>query len=340
MAPESPRRGLRKLKGKATSMPKVLIIQPFHEEGMKLFAARPDVTCEVVDGALEALAEQIVDADGVTIRTSPLPGAVIERAERLKVVSRHGVGYDNIDLAALSRRAIPLAIAADANATAVAEHTLYFMLALAKQGLRYDRATRAGQWAVRNSLHAVDLLGRRVLVMGFGRIGREVAKRCAAFGMAVMVYDPYVQANVIEAAGDYGSVPDFPAALPETDVWTVHMPLGADSRGLIGAAELAALPAHAFVINAARGGIVDEAALYDALTSGTIAGAALDVFDQEPPQGGDHPLFALDNVILTPHSAGLSKEAAIRMAISTAKNVLAGIDGKLDPSMVVNREVL
>ena len=297
------------------------------------------MSCEIVDGALEELAEKIADADGVTIRTSLLPAAVIERAARLKVVSRHGVGYDNIDVDALTRRGIPLAIAADANATAVAEHTLYFMLALAKQGPRYDRATREGQWAVRNSLDAVDLLGRRVLIMGFGRIGREVAKRCAAFGMAVMVYDPYVQANVIEAAGDYRSVPDFEAVLGETDVLTVHMPLGADSRGLIGAAELAALPAHAFVINAARGGIVDETALHDALTSGKIAGAGLDVFDEEPPPE-NHPLFALDNVILTPHSAGLSKEAAIRMAISTARNVLAGIDGKLDPSMVVNREVL
>jgi D-3-phosphoglycerate dehydrogenase len=321
------------------SMAKVLVVQPFHEDGMKLLAARGDVTVEIVDGALEELAEKIADADGVTIRTSLLPAAVIERAERLKVVSRHGVGYDNIDVDALTRRGVPLAIAADANATAVAEHTLFFMLALAKQGLRYDRATREGRWAVRNSLDAVDLLGRHVLVMGFGRIGREVAKRCAAFGMQIMVHDPYVQANVIEAAGDYRSVPDFQAVLSETDVLSVHMPLGAESRGLIGAAELAALPAHAFVINAARGGIVDETALHDALTSGKIAGAGLDVFEEEPPPE-DHPLFALENVILSPHSAGLSKEAAIRMAISTAKNVLAGIDGKLDPSMVVNREVL
>ncbi|HSC28140.1 MAG TPA: hydroxyacid dehydrogenase [Vicinamibacterales bacterium] len=320
-------------------MAKVLVVQPFHEDGMKLLEARGEVTVEIVDGGLEELAAKIVDADGVTMRTSALPAAVIERAERLKIVSRHGVGYDNIDVAALSRRGIPLAIAADANATAVAEHTLFFMLALAKQGLRHDRATREGQWAVRNGLHAVDLLGRRVLVMGFGRIGREVARRCAAFGMQVSVYDPYVQANVIEGAGDYRSVPDFQAVLPETDVLTVHLPLGAESRGLIGSAELAALPAHAFVINAARGGIVDETALHDALTSGTIAGAALDVFEAEPPPE-NHPLFALENVILSPHSAGLSKEAAIRMAISTARNVLAGIDGSLDPSMVVNREVL
>ena len=157
--------------------------------------------------------------------------------------------------------------------------------------------------------------------------------------MQVMIHDPYVQANVIEAAGDYTSIPDWQAALPKTDVLTVHLPLGPESRGLIGFSELAALPQHAFVINAARGGIVDEPALYEALSSEKIAGAALDVFDQEPPPE-DHPLFTLPNVILTPHNAGLSKEAAIRMAISTARNALAGIDGKLDPSMVVNREVL
>jgi len=321
-------------------MPKVLIIGRFHDDGMRLFEDRPDVATEIVDGADEAeVSEKIRDADGVTIRTSLLPAHVVERALRLKVVSRHGVGYDNIDLDALTRRRIPLAIAADANATAVAEHTLYFMLALAKQGRHYDRAVRENRWAERNDLGPVDLLGRRVLILGFGRIGREVARRCAAFGMTVTIHDPYVQANVIEAAGDYTSVPDFHAALPETDILTVHLPLGPESRGLIGFSELAALPPHAFVINAARGGIIDEPALYDALTTGKIAAAALDVFDQEPPPP-DHPLLTLPNLLLSPHNAGLSKQAAIRMAISTARNALAGLDGKLDASMVVNREVL
>ncbi len=321
-------------------MPKVLMIGRIHDDGMKLFEARPDVALEVIDGADEAeTIEKIKDADAVTIRTSPLPAHVLDQGNCLKVVSRHGVGYDNVDIAALTRRRIPLAIAADANATAVAEHTLFFMLALAKGALGHDRATRENRWSVRNDLGPVDLLGRRVLILGFGRIGREVASRCAAFGMEVTVHDPYVQANVIEAAGPYRSIPDLQAALPETDILTVHLPLGPESRGLIGAAELATLPPHAFVINAARGGIVDEPALYDALTSGTIAAAALDVFDQEPPPA-DHPLFTLDNVILSPHNAGLSKQAAIRMAISTARNALAALDGKLDPSMVVNREVL
>ena len=320
-------------------MPKILIIQPFHEDGMALLDARDDVTYEIVDGKSEALLiEKIKDADAATIRTALVPAAVIDAAERLEVLSRHGVGYDNIDVAALTRRGIPLAIAADANATAVAEHTLFFMLALAKQALRHDRATRDGQWEIRNRFETVDLMGRSVLVLGYGRIGREVAKRCAAFGMQVGVYDPYVQANLIEADG-YRSIPDYQAVLADTDVLTAHMPLAGESRHMIGAAELAALPDHALVINCARGGIVDEDALYDALTSGKIAGAGIDVFDQEPPPE-NHPLFALDNVLLSPHTAGMSREAALRMAVSTARNALAALDGKLDPSMVVNREVL
>jgi D-3-phosphoglycerate dehydrogenase / 2-oxoglutarate reductase len=320
-------------------MPKVLIIQPFHADGMALLEARDDVDFEIFDGRSEAeLAERIRDADAATIRTAPLPAAVIEQAERLKVVSRHGVGYDNIDVPALTRRGIPLAIAADANATAVAEHTLFMMLALAKQALHHDRAVREGNWEIRNRFETVDLMSRRILVLGYGRIGREVARRCAAFDMQVAVHDPYVQANLIEADG-YRSVPDFAAVLPETDLLTVHMPLAAESRHLIGAAELAALPAHALVINCARGGIIDEDALHAALTSGKIAGAGIDVFEQEPPPE-NHPLFGLDNVILSPHTAGMSSEAAIRMAISTARNALAGIDGKHDLSMIVNREVL
>jgi D-3-phosphoglycerate dehydrogenase len=320
-------------------MAKVLIIQPFHEDGMALLEARDDVDFEIVDGRSEAeLALKIEDADAATIRTAPLPASVIGKAKRLKVVSRHGVGYDNIDVAALTERGIPLAIAADANATAVAEHTLFMMLALAKQALRHDRAVRTGNWEIRNRFETVDLMGRRVLLLGYGRIGREVARRCAAFDMQVSVHDPYVQANLIEADG-YRSVPDFAAVLADTDVLSVHMPLAAESRHLIGSAELAALPSHALVINCARGGIFDEDALHEALTSGKIAGAGIDVFEQEPPPE-NHPLVALDNVILSPHTAGMSQEAAIRMAISTARNALAGIDGKHDPSMIVNREVL
>ncbi len=320
-------------------MPRILVIQAIHDDGMAMLRERDDVTFEIVDGrSVPEMQAKIADADGVTIRTAMLPGEVLARGERLKVVSRHGVGYDNVDLAHLNGRGIPLALTADANAGSVAEHVMFMMLHLAKRGFQYDQATRSGDWALRNSLEVVDIGGRRVLILGFGRIGREVAKLCQAFGMTVSVFDPFLPIEVIQAAG-CRPVGDFRSVVAETDVLTVHMPLSDETRNLIGAAELTAMPAHGFVINCARGGVVDEAALHDALTSGAIAGAGMDVFEQEPP-AHDHPLFALDNVILSPHSAGLTLECAKRMAVSTVRNVLAGIDGTLDPAMVVNKHTL
>lgn len=318
---------------------KILIIQPFHDDGMAMLKSRGDVTFEIVDGSsIEEMQAKIVDADGVTIRTALLPAEVLERGEVLKVVSRHGVGYDNVDLDHLNSRGIPMALTADANASSVAEHVMFMMLHLAKRGFRHDRATRTGGWALRNGLETVDIGGRRVLIVGFGRIGRQVATLCQAFGMTVSVFDPFLPADLIQATGCQ-PVGDFRSVLGETDVLSVHMPLSNETRHMIGKSELSALPDHTLLINCARGGIVDEEALHQALTSGGIAGAGLDVFEQEPPPE-DHPLFALENVILSPHSAGLTLECAKRMAVSTVRNVLAGLDGTLDPAMVVNPQVL
>jgi D-3-phosphoglycerate dehydrogenase / 2-oxoglutarate reductase len=324
----------------ASNMHKVLVVEPFHEEGMRVLRARPDLEVEVIDAPSEAeIAARIGDAAGITLRAAKLPAHLIEQAPRLRVVCRHGVGYDNVDLEALTARRIPLTITADANAVPVAEHTLYLMLALANQGPLCDRETRRGQWAsLRRTLQRFELEGKRLLIIGFGRIGREVAVRAEAFGMEVVVFDPYVEAAAIGRAG-YGHTTDLRAVLPEVDVLTVHVPMTRETRGMIGAAELAALPERAIVINTARGGIIDEAALVEALHAGRIAGAGLDVFAEEPPPP-DHPLFALLNVVLTPHAAGVSRESAVRMAISVARSVIEGIDGKLDPLVVVNREVL
>jgi len=318
---------------------KVLVVEPFHDVGMQLLRARPEIALDVLESTDEAaIAARIKDVDAITLRTAKLPGHLTERAERLKVVARHGVGYDNVDLDALDARGIPLTITADANAISVAEHALGLMLGLAKRSLHHDRATRAGDWRARNRLDRIDLYERRILIMGFGRIGREVAIRCEAFGMRVVVFDPYVDPAAIGRAG-FAHTDDFRATLPETDVLTVHMPLSEETRHMISTPELDALPGHALVINVARGGIVDETALIDALERGMIRGAGLDVFEKEPPDP-DNPLFALDNVVLSPHGAGLTQESAVRMGISTAKNVLAALEGTLDPAMVVNRRVL
>ena len=317
---------------------KVLVMQALPEAGMALFRARPDVDVEVVPEGSEAdLLARIGEADGITLRVSPFTARIIDAASRLRIASRFGVGYDSVDVPALTRRGIPLAIAGEANSVSVAEHALFLMLALAKQCLGHDRSVRDDNWGWRAGLHGTDLWTKTVLILGYGRIGRRTARRCLAFDMNTLVYDPYVDQDMIARDGAK-PVADFRAVLSEVDFVTVHTPKTPETTGIIGRDELAAMKPTAFVINTARGGIVDEAALYDALKAGRIRGAGLDVFDLEPP--GEHPLFALDNVILSPHIAGVTKEAGDRMAIAAAQNVLDAFDGRLNPDNVVNKEVL
>jgi D-3-phosphoglycerate dehydrogenase / 2-oxoglutarate reductase len=249
------------------------------------------------------------------------------------VVSRRGVGYDNIDLAALRRRKIPLTIVGSANASTVAEHTLCFILALAKQTIAYDRATRAGNWRFREGLLAVDLLGKTLLLVGFGRVGRAVAVRASAFGMRVLVYDPLVSEEVF---GEFRIEPvmDLLRGLAICDFLSVHVPLTPQTAGLIGRKELAAMKPTAFIISTARGGVVDEDDLVSALRTGLIRGAGLDVFNEEP-LSPNHPLLGLGNVILTPHAAAITEECAQRMDEVAARNCLDAIDGKLDPTLIV-----
>jgi D-3-phosphoglycerate dehydrogenase len=186
-------------------------------------------------------------------------------------------------------------------------------------------------------LEAVDLAGRTLLIIGFGRIGREVARRALAFDMDVVAYSPQVPAEDMSAFG-VTRVPNWRTALGEADFVSLHVPRLPATEGMIGAAELAAMKPTAYLLNTARGGLVDEAALAKALAAATIAGAGLDTFEKEPPD--DNPLFASDRIILSPHVAGITQESAVRIAIAAAENVLAGLDGKLDPLLVINSSVL
>jgi D-3-phosphoglycerate dehydrogenase len=319
-------------------MPKVLVTDPIREAGLKVLTQRNDV---VIDHCWnrtseEDLIDRVVNADAVLVGTTPITERIIEAARVLKVVSRRGVGYDNIDLAALRRRKIPLTIVGSANATTVAEHTLCFILALAKQTIAYDRATRAGTWRFRESLLAIDLLGKTLLLVGFGRVGRAVAVRATAFGMRVAVYDPFVPDAVF---GEFRveRVMDLLHGLAICDFLSVHVPLIGQTAGLIGRKELTAMKSTAFVISTARGGVVDEDELVNALRMGLIRGAGLDVFKEEPLPP-NHPLLGLENVILSPHSAALTEECAQRMDEVAARNCLDAIDGKLDPAFIVPNE--
>ncbi|HET6469753.1 MAG TPA: hydroxyacid dehydrogenase [Geminicoccaceae bacterium] len=316
-------------------MPHVVVVGRIHPAALDLLRARPDVTFEEVDEhAPEAIMAAMPRSHGIVVRTAPITAAMIATAPQLRAVSKHGVGWDNIDGAALAARGIPLTIAATANMVAVAEHALFMMLELLKLGREHDRAVREGGWDIRNRFAAGELFRQRLLLLGFGRIGREVARRALAFEMTVAVSDPYVAPDLVRAQG-CELVSDLDAALAEADVVSLHLPLTAETRAIIDGGALGRMKPGAILINTARGGLVDEAALVRALVDGRLRGAGLDVFEHEPP-AADDPLLRAPNLLLSPHSAGVTGAAAIRMGRESVLNLLAAFDGRLDPGLVVN----
>jgi D-3-phosphoglycerate dehydrogenase / 2-oxoglutarate reductase len=317
---------------------KVLVLGKIVDAGLEILRAASDVEYIELPQHAPDLMEHVPDADAIIVRMTAITEDVVAAAPNLKIVARHGVGYERIDVPALTAKGIPLALVGNVNALAVAEHTLAMMLTVAKKFLPYDKATRTGNFGISDSFSATELSGKTILLAGFGRIGQEVAQRCKAFGMDVLIADPFVQAADVEAAG-YRFTGDFKAALPEVDWVSIHIPKTPETENFIAAPEMAAMKEGAYLVNVSRGGMVDEAALYEALKSGHLRGAALDVFEPEPP-GVDNPLFELDNFLASPHCGAFTEECAQRMSSACAHNVLAAFAGNLDPAVVVNKEVL
>ncbi|QDY70618.1 hydroxyacid dehydrogenase [Qingshengfaniella alkalisoli] len=318
-------------------MPHVLVVGSIHPSGRALLADAPDVTAEFVDGTTEdSYASLISHADALLIRTQPLGAATVAQAEKLRIVSRHGVGYDAVDVDALTKHGIALAVCGDVNSTSVAEHAVMLMLAAAKRAVRADHAVRHGGWGWRDRIEARDLRGQNLLLIGYGRIGRHTARLCAAFGMTIRAFDP-----VLEASGWPDGEITPAGNLVEGLGWADIVSLSVPSAGkpIIGARELSAMKPGSILINTSRGGVVDEAALVDALHSGQLGAAGLDVFAQEPLPI-DHPLTRLDQVVLSPHIAGVTAEASERMAVGAATNILDFFAGRIDPALVVNKEAL
>ena len=318
---------------------RILMTEPLQPSGRQQFENHPEVELVTPDGLDEAaLIAAVQGVHGIAVRSAKITPAVVEAATELVAVSRHGVGFDNIHVPSLSARGIPLLLAIHANAVSVAEHAMYFMLSLAKRGRLYDAAARASNFAFRNAPVAIDIAQKTLTIVGFGRIGTRLAPRALAFDMNVNVCDPYVDQDAIRAAGCH-PVDDFRSVLEDTDFLSVHTPLNDETRGMVGAAELSRMRPESFVINCARGGIVDETALVDALAANAIAGAGIDVYVDEPPPP-DHPLLADERVFLSPHSAGVSVEAATRMSFETADNLLAALTGQVRAEALANPEVL
>lgn len=318
----------------------IIIDGDLHPSALALLEARGDVALlKVPLEDKSALASAVTGANAILARSAYITPELVATANGLEVVSRHGVGYDRVDVAALSARNIPLTVTGTANSPSVAEQTMMFMLACAKRLRPTDRRTREGDFLkARQEIGRIELLHKKALIIGFGRIGRIVARRCQGFDMEVLACDPYVDPQVIRDAG-VTPVEDFRDVLGDIDYLTIHVPLNDETRNLIGAEELARLKPTAIVVNCARGGIINEDALYETLKAEKIFGAGVDVFAIEPTPG-DHPLFTLDNILVNPHAAASPMECLERMGVQAAQNILDQFDGKLDPDMVVNRDVL
>ena len=271
----------------ASNKKKIFVTQTMARGGRALLAERDDIELiefpNMISAAdFEALLKSHAPVHGVALGATRFGETELEAAKDMKVVTRIGVGYDAVDVPALSRRKIPLMVVGIANSPSVAEQALFMMMMLAKRANELHALVRDGQWSTRLGKLPYDLFGKTVLIIGFGRIGTRTAKRCLAMEMNVLVYDPYLPAAEIRNAG-YEAVADLDAALPRADFVSIHCPKTPETVGMFNAARLKRMKPQAYLINTARGGIIEEAALYDALTSGKLAGAGLDVFAQEPP---------------------------------------------------------
>ena len=316
-------------------MKKILVIQPIHEAGIELVKNNPDYDFEVIENTdTEFLKTKIKDFDGVSIRTAKLAGEVIDSANKLKIISRHGVGYDNLDIKYLKKNNIALLITATANAVSVAEHVMYMILSLSKGITEYDKIVRTGNFTKDvGKIETYELLNKEILIAGFGRVAKHLIKRCLAFEMKVKVYDPFVDKKTIELMGGK-KIEDINMGLKTADFLSIHMPLTSETKNLINLAKLKTMKKKAIIINTARGGIINEKDLDTALNNKIIFGAGLDVFEKEPINR-DNPLIKNKRALLSPHSATFTKECTARMGIETVQNLIDFFENKIKKNMIV-----
>ncbi len=306
----------------------VCLPEAIHDDGLDVLASRAELA--IAYGAdAEPLGSALARSDAVIVRSGlTVDRALLEGMPRVRVIARYGVGYDNIDVLAAAEREVPVLITAEANYRSVAEHVFALLFSLRRHLAVADRMVRDDAFGERAGLVGAEIGGSRLGVIGLGRIGARVAAIARdGFAIDVLGHDPFLSDDAISAVGAR------PVGLDEllatSDAVTVHVPLNDATRGLIGVEQLARMPSHAVLLQTARGGVVDEAALADALRDGVIAGAGVDVFSDEPPPAG-HPLLTAPNTVLTPHSAALTEQALRRMAVDAATGVLDVLDG-VDP---------
>jgi D-3-phosphoglycerate dehydrogenase / 2-oxoglutarate reductase len=309
---------------------KVLVTEPLAERGLELLREGFEVDVRA-DLAREGLAGAVEPYDALVVRSQTrVDGPVVDAGTNLKVIARAGIGLDNVDVEAATRRGVMVVNAPQSNILSAAEHTMALLLAVARNVPQANAALRSGAWE-RERFQGVELHGKTLGVIGLGRVGTMVAQRALAFGMRIVSYDPYVSRERARQMG-IELMPDLGALLVQADFVTIHLPRTPDTEGLIGERELALMKEGARLVNTARGGIVDEAALERSLRQGHLGGAALDVFADEPVT--DHPLFGLDDVVVTPHLGAATAEAQDKAGIAIAEMVRLALRGEYVPYAV------
>ena len=319
---------------------KIGLVGSIHELGWEVLRSQGHSIIEVNDVSANNLKKELADVSGIVLRTAQMPNEVIDACPNLQIIARHGVGYDNVDLNYLNKKKIALGVTGTANAVSVAEHVMTFFLQLTKNIHLSDELTRKGKFQEKGNLPAFfELYQKNVLILGFGRIGQAVAKRCLGFEMNVYVYDPYVSKDTIEKIGCHSILIEDGFKL--ADFVSVHLPLNDKTKNFINAKSFQEMKDSCVIVNTARGGIINEQDLYQALKDKKLRAAGLDVYEQEPPPS-DHPLFDLSNVLLTPHNAALTLECRMRMAVEVCETVSFYLKNKekLNLQNIINRKEL
>ena len=319
---------------------KVAVLGIVDPKGLSFLKENEFKVIEIENFEIQNLREQLEDVDGILLRTTRLDKEILQHCDNLKIVSRHGVGYDNVDLDFLNDNKIALCITSTSNAVSVAEHVLSFFIYLTKKLSLSDSLVKEGNFEKRSELpNFFELYKKKVLIIGFGRIGKEVAKRCLGFDMEVYVYDPFLDNEIIIRNQ---CIPiEKNQGLAIADFITIHLPLNGDTKNFISQKELNVMKKNSILVNTSRGGIVNENDLCIALESKKIQGAGMDVFVSEPPESS-HPFFKLDNILLTPHNAALTLECRERMSLEASQNIVFFLKNisELNVENLVNKKYL
>ena len=317
-------------------MMKIGIVGEVHEDGLKILQNENFDIIQVKEFSKNNLIHSLSDVDAIILRTSNLDSEILSSCPKLKIVSRHGVGYDNVDQKYLQNNNIALSITSTSNAASVAEHVITMFLVLSKNIFESNKIVKSGNYKLKSQLpNFFELYKKNIFILGFGRIGKALAKRCLGFEANISVYDPFVSKSDIE---NYGCTSvNKEEGFRNADYISIHMPLNKETKNLISYDEFKIFKKNLILVNTARGGIINEAALYKALSSKSIFGAGLDVYEVEPPPS-DLDLFKLDNIILSPHNAALTLECRKRMAIECCENVYHFLKDKekLNPNNIID----